>query len=331
MDPESTPRSPADVLGLALGATSLAVGLLRSADRVGAAGPARDVTEPVPRVGDALVGAMLESSRLARDAAGLGGRVAASIGSRLPRPSLPGPARWPLLRLQRTAEIGRQARLTCEREAAALASALVPRITAALLDQLDLTAIVLRHVDLDVVARGLDLDAAVARVDLDAIIDRIPIDRILDRVDVDAVVARVDIDAIIDRIDIDAIARGIDIDAIAARIDLEAIVDRIDIDAIVDRVDLLGIAQYLVDALDLPGIIRQSSGAMTSDAVREVRMQSIQADELVGRAVDRLLLRRRARHIDLPGFDRTDGNGGPPTHPADGPRVITPDGSHDDE
>jgi hypothetical protein len=47
--------------------------------------------------------------------------------------------------------------------------------------------------------------------------------------------------------------------------------------------------------IDLPEIIRESTGAMASDTVRGVRMQTISADDAVGRAVDRLRLRRARR------------------------------------
>jgi hypothetical protein len=40
---------------------------------------------------------------------------------------------------------------------------------------------------------------------------------------------------------------------------------------------------------------------MASDTVRGVRMQGINADEAVGRAVDRLLLRRGRRATEAPG------------------------------
>jgi hypothetical protein len=62
--------------------------------------------------------------------------------------------------------------------------------------------------------------------------------------------------------------------------------------------DLVGLAQEVIDGVDLPELIRESTGSMASDGVREVRMHGIAADEAVGRAVDRLFLRRGR---DLPG------------------------------
>lgn len=51
----------------------------------------------------------------------------------------------------------------------------------------------------------------------------------------------------------------------------------------------------IIEGVDLPEIIRDSTGALASDTVRGARMQGIAADEAVGRAVDRLLLRRGRR------------------------------------
>jgi predicted RNase H-like nuclease len=86
-----------------------------------------------------------------------------------------------------------------------------------------------------------------------------------------------------------------------ARIDIDAIVSRVDIDAIVRRLDLVGLAEEVVNGIDLPEIIRESTGSMASDVVRDARMQSIDADAAIARIVDRILRRRRARRTDAPG------------------------------
>jgi len=198
-------------------------------------------------------------------------------------------------------------------------------VVAVVLPALDLTALVVKHVDLDRIAAALDLDAAVARVDLDAAVARVDLDAAVARVDLDAAVARVDIGAIVDRIDLDAVAARIDIEAIAARLDLDqlaagldvtAVVDRVDLDAVaaridadrvvarvdldavVARLDLVGIAQSVIDAIDLPEIVRESTGALSSDAVRAVRAESRRADDRVAGLFDRLL--RRGPYPDGP-------------------------------
>jgi hypothetical protein len=91
----------------------------------------------------------------------------------------------------------------------------------------------------------------------------------------------------------DELVRRLEFDAIVARIDIDAIVAGIDLDAIVARIDLGRLAQTVIADVDLPEIIRESTTAVSSDAVREVRMRGISGDEAVARAVDRLLLRHR--------------------------------------
>jgi hypothetical protein len=58
------------------------------------------------------------------------------------------------------------------------------------------------------------------------------------------------------------------------------------------------VAQYVVDGIDLPEIIRDSTGSVASEAVVGLRLQGIDADVLVGRAVDRMLHRRRERRTE---------------------------------
>jgi len=60
-----------------------------------------------------------------------------------------------------------------------------------------------------------------------------------------------------------------------------------------NQLDVIGLAETVIDAIDLPEIIRQSTASVTSDGVRGLRMQSIEADEAVSRVLDRLLARRR--------------------------------------
>ena len=216
----------------------------------------------------------------------------------------------------------------------------VPVIVAMVVERLDLTRLVEDNVDLDQIVSTVDLDAAVARVDLDAIvatvdldaavalvdieavIDRVDLDAIVATVDLDAAVARVDIASIIDRVDLDAIVATVDLDAAVARVDIASIIDRVDLDAIVatvdldaavarvdldaviDRIDVIGIVEEVLDVIDLPAIIRDSTGSMASETVRGARMTSISADDAIGRAVDRALFRRRkarAEHTVEPG------------------------------
>ena len=192
----------------------------------------------------------------------------------------------------------------------------------AVLDRLDLTAIVLERVDLDalvkVVLDRVDIDAVARRLDIEAVVERLDLTAIvLERVDLDALVK-----VVLDRVDINGVARRVDVEAVLDRLDLTAIVlQRVDLDALVktvlariDIADIVGLAEEVIDAVDLPEIIRESTGSMASDTVRGARMQGIVADEAVGRAVDRLLLRHGRRHTEAlgPGMSDSQPPGTPP-------------------
>jgi hypothetical protein len=154
------------------------------------------------------------------------------------------------------------------------------------------------------VVRRVDLDAAVARVDVEAVLDRVDLtETVLERVDLDAVVrevlARVDEEQVAElagKVDVDAVARRLDIEAVLDRMDLTAtVLTRVDlvkvVDAVLTQMDLIALANEIIEGVDLPEIIRDSTGSMASETVQGGRMQAIGADQAVGRAVDRLLLR----------------------------------------
>ena len=177
---------------------------------------------------------------------------------------------------------------------------------AEVLDRLATQAIaeVVRRVDLDATVARVDLDAAVRRVDIEAVIERLDLTEIvLKQVDLDRVVNEVldglderQIAALAEKVDVDTIARRLDIEAVLDRMDLtETVLKRVDlvkvVDAVLDQMDLIALANEIIDGVDLPEIIRESTGSMASETVQGVRMQGIGADQAVGRAVDRLLLR----------------------------------------
>jgi hypothetical protein len=170
----------------------------------------------------------------------------------------------------------------------------------ALVSTVDIAAIIDR-MDIDAILRQVDIDGIVRQVDIDAIVSKVDIDALARQVDIDGIVRQVDIDAIVSEVDIDAIAKRIDVDAIVERIDIDTIFSRVDVDAIVRRLDLVGLAEEIVNGIDLPEIIRQSTGSMASDVVRDVRMESIDADMAIARLVDRIIRRRRSRRTDAPG------------------------------
>jgi hypothetical protein len=179
------------------------------------------------------------------------------------------------------------------RQVEALLDVWAPAIVAMIVERLDLTRLVEENVDLDRIVSTVDLDAAVARVDLDAAVRRVDLDAAVSLVDLDAIVATVDLDAAVARVDIAGIIDRVDLDAVVATVDLDGAVARVDFDAIIDRIDVIGIVEEVLDVIDLPAIIRDSTGSMASETVRGARMTSITADDAISRAVDRALFRRR--------------------------------------
>lgn len=107
--------------------------------------------------------------------------------------------------------------------------------------------------------------------------------------------------ALLDQLDLTAVvAERVDINAVAAQLDVDAIAQRVDVIAILERMDPDALTRYLVEEMDLPAIIQSSTGSIMSDAVHDVRMQSIGADERLNRAVDAILLRHLARRKAAP-------------------------------
>ncbi len=178
------------------------------------------------------------------------------------------PGHAPRAWLDGMAQRGVQERDSVRRTLGALLDAVVPAVLVAILQRVDLTGTVQRYVDLDALVADVDLDAAAARLDVDAVAARL---------------------------DVDAVAARLDVDAVAARLDVDAVARRIDLSEIIDRIDLVGLAEEVIDGIDLPEIIRESTGSMASDTVQGVRMQGIAGDEAVSRVVGRLLPRRTPR------------------------------------
>ncbi len=198
------------------------------------------------------------------------------------------------------AERGREAMTSTGGDLERVVAVIVPVVVREVLDTLDLNVVILERVDLDGLVAKVDITEIIDRVDIDTVVRQVDIDAVVQRIDLDAIMRRVDIDAIAQRIDLDAIADRIDLDRIVARIDIDAIVAGVDLNAIVDRLNVVGLAEEVINEIDLPEIIRDSTGSMASQVVRDARMQSIDADEAVSRLVDRLLRRRGKRTTGAP-------------------------------
>nr|WP_296764856.1 hypothetical protein [Rhodococcus sp. (in: high G+C Gram-positive bacteria)] len=165
---------------------------------------------------------------------------------------------------------GRRTIATAHTVADALLRATIVKIVAAALDEIDLTRLIRENVDIDAIVEGVDLDKAVARVDLDSAVARVDLDKAVARVDIDAVIGRVDLDAVVDTVNLDRQ------------------VSRVDLDTAIARVDLIALANFVIDGVDLPDIIRDSTGSLSAEAVRGVRSQGMNADDAVSHFVGRL-------------------------------------------
>jgi hydrogenase maturation factor len=130
--------------------------------------------------------------------------------------------------------------------------------------------------------------AIVELIDVDAIVRQVDADALLATIDVDALLHRTDVDALLQRVDVDAFLAGVDIDTLIARIDVDAIAARIDVNAIVQEVDI----DAIVEETELGTIVARSTSGFASEALDAARAQTVGADTLVTRLVDRVLRRR---------------------------------------
>jgi len=305
--PDSTATDPVHPANLLIGLAAKAVSWLDAAN--GGVGAAQ-----VPVAVDAALGATQVTIESLSDAARRAYRLSSPVLSFLARPPLVPLAYQPATIAEDLARRGRRYRDSCEPSAATVSALLARRLVNEVLDCLDLTAVVLDRVDLDAIIASVDIEAVVRRMDLTRLVlDLVDLEAIVRSVDLDAIIASVDIEAVVrrldltrlvlDLVDLDAIVATVDIEAILARVDVNGVAERVDITPIIDRIDLVGLASYVIDEIDLPGVIRESTSGVASEAVRGVRMQSIDADQAVQRTIDRMLLRRRARTTTAPGAE----------------------------
>jgi hypothetical protein len=232
------------------------------------------------RVPDVVVGATAIIVGQIAGAGRLVARVAGPAARLVLEPPLIPPDRRPARLVEALALRGRIERDAAGRTLEQAVAALVPALVGHLARLVPLTELIRQSIDLDVLVADVDLDAVAAKIDLDA------------------VAARIDVDAILDRVDLTNVAKE--------RLDVNAVVRTVDLDSIVDRLDLVALANEVIDSIDLPAIIRQSSGSLASETVRNVRIQSIEADRAVERVMDRFRPHRRLRSDGKqPGGDAT--------------------------
>lgn len=101
--------------------------------------------------------------------------------------------------------------------------------------------------------------------------------------------------AVLEQVDVDAVIARADLDRIVERLDLDAIVLRLDVDAVVRRVDLADVTERVMEEVDIGQVVRESSSTMASETIDALRMQGMQADQVLSRIVDRFLRRRGQR------------------------------------
>jgi hypothetical protein len=146
-----TPRTPVQqAAGGALAAADLAIGI-----GGGAVGFARSVFRVGQPLLDSLMSTLTSAAQAPAPLAGLTGAER--------------PQAW----LRQAVARGRQDREALTAAAVRLILARVPGLTTAVLDQLDLTAVVGERVDVNAVAEHIDVDAIAQRVDVMAILDRV--------------------------------------------------------------------------------------------------------------------------------------------------------------
>jgi hypothetical protein len=137
------------------------------------------------------------------------------------------------------------------------------------------------------------LGEATARTVVGSMLDRIVptlTEAIVSRMNLtDVVLRNVDLYAVVtaalDELDLTQI--------VVDRVDVDQIVDRADIDAVVDRVPMLQIADYIIEEIDLPQIIRESTGGIAMDAFTTTRFSAVKSDEVLSKIVGTLMFRRK--------------------------------------
>lgn len=196
----------------------------------------------------------------------------------------------------------------------------LPAVINSALDEIDLTALVVQRVDLGTIVGAaldeLDLtEIVMIRTDLKAIVTR-ALDEldlteiVLTRADLKAIITRaldeLDLtDIVLDRVDLARVVDGaldeLDLTQLVVdRVDIDTIVNHVDMVTVVDKVPVVDIANYVIEEIDLPRIIRTSTGGVAADAMDTARLQAHQVDKVSERIVDRIIFRKK-RNLDAPG------------------------------
>jgi hypothetical protein len=80
------------------------------------------------------------------------------------------------------------------------------------------------------------------------------------------------------------------------RVDVDKIIEtRVDIDGVIERADVVSVARDIIQQLDLPEIIRESSSTMGTETIEGLRVRGMDADRSLSRLVDKVLNRSNGR------------------------------------
>ena len=100
-------------------------------------------------------------------------------------------------------------------------------------------------------------------------------------------VVPVAVNAVVSRIDINKIVKE--------HVDVNEIVAQADITPILDRVPMTEIADYVIEEIDLPSLVRESTGGVADGLLGTIRFQAIQTDNFVSEIIDKVFFRRKTR------------------------------------
>ena len=89
------------------------------------------------------------------------------------------------------------------------------------------------------------------------------------------------VDSVLDRMNLT--------DIVIDRVDIDEVVAKANLVEIIDRLPLIDLANYIIAEIDLPTIIRESTGGMATEVINTTRMQAIDSDAVLERVVDRSL------------------------------------------
>jgi len=117
--------------------------------------------------------------------------------------------------------------------------------------------------------------------------------------DAAAAIAAAVVPAVVERIDVNALLAKVDVDALVERIDVAKILDQVDVHELVGKIDMAAVAREALEGIDIGDIIQESTAGIATDTMEAVRVQAMNADDLLARIVDRLLGRRGPRDLSL--------------------------------